>query len=150
MVCSGVWDFTHLHNFSQHTVIVRILGRKNVPSFRFSPNCPSFVTSQNCSGGFPGTCQFFGGVGGGVRLVGGGIITGPSMYIILVCWTCLGLHRSAWVREGGRSHRQFWYVNILGRKNVPSLKKVQNVPVLLRPRIFTSQKFYIPEFLRLR
>ena len=52
-----------------YTAIVKILGRKNVPSFRFSPNCPSFVTSQNCSGGFPGTCQFFGGVGGGVRLV---------------------------------------------------------------------------------
>ena len=51
----------------QNTVIVRILGRKNVPSFRFSPNCPSFITSQNCSGGFPGTCQFFGGVGGGWR-----------------------------------------------------------------------------------
>ena len=28
-------------------------------------------------------------------VVGGGIITGPSMYIIFVCWTCLGLHRSA-------------------------------------------------------
>ena len=67
------------------------MGRKNVPSFRFSPNCPSFVTSQNCSGGFPGTCQFFGGVGGGVRLVGGGIITGPSMYIFLFVghvWVC--------------------------------------------------------------
>ena len=45
---------------SKSTVIVKILGRKNVPSFRFSPNCPSFVTSQNCSGGFPGTCQFLG------------------------------------------------------------------------------------------
>ena len=81
-----------------------------------------------------------------MRLVGGGIITGPSMYIF-VCWTCLGLHRSAWVREGGRSHRQFWDVNILGRKNVPSFKKSKMsqfcyVPEYLRPRILTPQKSY--------
>ena len=79
----------------ESTVIVKILGSKNVPSFRFSPNCPSFVTSQNCSGGFPGTCQFFGGVGSGVRLVGGGIITGPSMYIFLFVghvWVCTEVH----------------------------------------------------------
>ena len=141
-------DLTHIY-IKKYTVIVRILGRKNVPSFRFSPNCPSFVTSQNCSGGFPGTCQFFGGVGGGwwVRLVGGGIITGPSMYIFFVCWTCLGLHLSAWVREGGRSHRQFWDVNILGRKNVPSLKKPKMsqfcyAPEYLRPKYFTPQYSY--------
>ena len=82
-----------------------------------------------------------------MRLVGGGIITGPSMYIFFVCWTCLGLHLSAWVREGGRSHRQFWGVNILGRKNVPSLKKPKMsqfcyAPEYLRPKNFTPQHSY--------
>ena len=82
-----------------------------------------------------------------MRLVGGGIIAGLSMYIFFVCWTCLGLHRSAWVREGGRSHRQFWDVNILGRKNVPSLKKSKMsqfcyVPEYLRPKNFTPQNSY--------
>ena len=51
------------------------------------------------------------------------------------------------MREGGRSHRQFRDVNILGRKNVPSLKKSKMsqfcyVPEYLRPKIFTAQKCY--------
>ena len=40
---------------------------------------------------FSGYLSIFGGVGGGVRLVGGGIITGPSMYIFLFVghvWVC--------------------------------------------------------------
>ena len=49
--------------------------------------------------------------------------------------------------EGGRSHRQFWDVNILGRKNVPSLKKSKMsrfcyVPEYLRPKNFTPQNSY--------
>ena len=77
-----------------------------------------------------------------MRLVGGGIITGPSMYIFFCLLDMFGFAPKC-MGEGGGKVTQ----TILGRKNVPSFKKSKMsqffyVPEYLRPTILTPQKSY--------